>query len=134
STRSVAVGFALVAIAVGGYLVAWHTSAFAVRTIDIRGATPQVRAEVRAALADEAGRSLLSVSGSSIAGRLAPLPDVRSFTYDRAFPNTLRVTVRREVPVLVVRRVPGSDAVLVAASGRVIRHLEHPHLSHLPRV
>ena len=134
STRSVAVGLALVAFAVGGYLVAWHTSAFAVHTIDVRGATPLVRSQVRSALADESGRSLLGVSEASIASRLAPIPEVRSFTYDRAFPNTLVVVVKREVPVLVVRRVPGNDAVLVAASGKVIRELRHPHLSHLPRV
>jgi hypothetical protein len=59
---------------------------------------------------------------------------VRSFTYDRAFPHTLRVVVRREVPVLVVRRVPGADAFLVASSGRVLRMLPHAHLSQLPRL
>jgi cell division septal protein FtsQ len=134
STRSVAVGLALAVVAVGAYLAAWHTSAFAVRTIDVRGATPQIRSEVRLALADEAGTSLLSVSGAAIASHLEPLPEVRSFTYDRAFPNTLRVVVKRESPVLVVRRVPGNDAMLVAASGKVIRELRHPRLSHLPRV
>jgi hypothetical protein len=57
---------------------------------------------------------------------------VRSFRYDRAFPNTLRVVLRPEQPVLVLRT--GADAYLVAATGRVIRTLAHPHLSHLPRL
>ncbi len=66
--------------------------------------------------------------------QVEPIPGVRSFTYDREFPHTLRVIVRREVPVLVVRRVPGREAFLVGASGRVIRTLPHSVLSHLPRL
>ena len=43
----------------------------------------------------------------------ASLSGLRSFTYDRAFPHTLRVVVRPERPVLVLRQ--GGDAYLVAA-------------------
>ena len=134
SRRSLGAGAAILCTAVAGYLVAWHTTAFAVRTVDVRGGSPALRAEVRAALAGEAGRTLLSVGGAELAARLEAIPELRSFTYDRAFPHTLRILVRREMPVLVVRRVPGDDAVLVAASGRVIRTLRHPRLSHLPRL
>jgi cell division septal protein FtsQ len=134
SGRSVALGVLILALAVGGWVAARQTSVFAVRAIDVRGGNAAVRAEVAAALADERGASLLSVDGTSIGRRLAALPDVRSFTFDRAFPHTLRVVVRREVPVLVVRRVPGADAFLVGASGMVIRLLPHPRLSSLPRL
>jgi cell division protein FtsQ len=132
--RSIAVGLVLLALAVGGYAAARETSMFAVTTIDVRGGTPLLRAQVRAALAGELGRSLLKVDGTGVAQQVDALPEVRSFTYDRAFPHTLRVVVRRELPVLVVRRVPGADAFLVAASGRVLRMLPHPHLSSLPRL
>jgi hypothetical protein len=132
SGRSVLVGLAILALGVGGYLAARETSVFAVRTLDVRGATPQVRAQVRAALAAEVGRSLLTIDGNAIARRVSPLPGVLSFEYDRAFPNTLRVVVRAEQPVLVVRQ--RDAAYLVAASGRVIRPLRHPRLSHLPRL
>ena len=134
SLRSIAVGLVLLALAVGGYLAARETSLFAVTTVDVRGGTPLLRAQVRAALAGELGRSLLKVDGSEVAQRVEALPEVRSFTYDRSFPHTLRVVVRRELPVLVVRRVPGADAFLVAASGRVLRMLPHPRLSSLPRL
>jgi cell division protein FtsQ len=134
SRRSAAIAAAVVLGAVGAYAGARFTSVFAVRTVDVRGGTPVVRAEVRAALADIVGRSLMRVDGATVAERLVGIPDVRSFTYDRAFPHTLRVTVRRELPVLVVRRVPGSDALLVAASGKVLRELPHPRLSRLPRL
>jgi cell division septal protein FtsQ len=116
------------------YVGARETSVFAVQTLDVRGGTPVLRAEVRAALADVVGTSLLKVGGATIDSRLAPISGVRSFTYDRSFPHTLRVLVRREMPVLVVRRVPGKQAFLVAASGRVLAELRHPRLSHLPRL
>jgi cell division protein FtsQ len=134
SLRSVAIGLVLLALAVGGYLAARETSLVAVTTVDVRGGTPVLRAQVRAALGEELGRSLLKVDGADVAQRVASLPEVRSFTYDRAFPHTLRVVVQREMPVLVVRRVPGTDAFLVAASGRVMRLLAHPRLSSLPRL
>ena len=134
SGRSVVAGLALLALAIGGYVGARQTSVFAVRTIDVRGGTPGLRAQVRAAIADEEGASLLSVDGSSLGSRIEAIPGVHSFTYDRAFPHTLEDVVAREVPVLVVRLVPGKDAFLVAASGKVIRRLPHSRLSHLPRL
>ena len=134
SVRSIVVGLALLVLAVGAYLGARETSVFAVQTVEVRGGTPALRAEVGAALAGEVGTSLMSVDEGVLSHRLAALPDVRSFTYDRAFPHTLRVVVRPEVPVLVVRRVPGADAFLVAGSGKVIRTMAHPHLSNLPRL
>ncbi|HEY6962760.1 MAG TPA: FtsQ-type POTRA domain-containing protein [Gaiellaceae bacterium] len=128
------VGLALLVLAGVLYAAARTTSVFAVQTLEVRGGTPALRAQVRAALAAERGRSLLAVDGTTIGRRLDALPGVRSFTYDRAFPHTLRVVVRREVPALVVRRVPGSDGFLVAASGKVLRLLAHPHRSTLPRL
>src|SRR5262249_40883353 len=72
------------------------------------------------------------VDSGTINDRLATLPAVRSFSYDRAFPHTLRVVVRAERAVLVVRQ--GDRAFLVAATGRVLRPLPHPRLSRLPRL
>lgn len=132
SGRSILVGLALFALAAGAYAVARQTSVFAVDGLDVRGGTPAVRAEVRAALAGDVGRSLLRVDGDEIARHLAGVPDVASFRYDRRFPHTLRVVVRPERPVLVLRR--GHDAYLVSATGRVLRSLAHPRLSSLPRV
>lgn len=119
-------------LGVGSYLVARDTSLFAVRSIDVRGGTPQMRAEVTAALRGELGESLLRVDGASIGGRLATIPTIRSFRYDRAFPNTLRIVIRPEEPVLVLRQ--SSHAYLVAASGRVLQTMLHPRRSSLPRL
>jgi hypothetical protein len=132
SGRSILVGLALFALAVGGYVGARETSIFAVRTIEISGGDMALQAQVKAALADELGQSLMKIDGTSLDRRISPLPGVRAFRYDRAFPNTLRVVVRPEQPVLVLRS--GNAAYLVAATGRVIRTLAHPHFSHLPRL
>ena len=132
SARSVLVGLALLALGVGGYVAARETSMFAVRELDVRGGTPLLRAQVRKALADEVGQSLLRVDGRSLERRMAPIPGVRSFEYDRAFPNTLRIVVQPEQPVLVLRQ--GAAAFLVSTSGRVIRPLAHRRRSHLPRL
>lgn len=132
SGRSILLGLALFALAVGAYAAARDTSVFAVRSLEIRGGTESIRAEVRAALEPDVGKSLLRLDGGELERRLAPLPDVQSFHYDRAFPHTLRLVIHREHPVLVVVR-SGRDAFLAAASGRVLRPLPHPRLSSLPR-
>jgi hypothetical protein len=132
SGRSILIGLALFALSVGGYVGARETSIFAVHTIEIRGGDKTLQGQVKAALAGEVGESLLKIDGDSLGRRLTPLPGVRAFEYDRAFPNTLRIVLRPEQPVLVLRT--GADAYLVAATGRVIRTLAHPRRSHLPRL
>ncbi len=132
SGRSVAVGIALLALAGGAYAVARETSVFAVSRVEVVGGSPRARAEVRAALASEIGRSLLKVSGGEIDRRIARSSDVMSVSFDRAFPHTLRVVVRSERPVLLLRR--GSESWVVSARGRVLREVKSPHLSSLPRM
>ena len=134
SARSLVIGIALAVLAVGAYFGARNTSVFAVQTLDVRGGNEELRGQVRDALAGELGTSLLRVNTGVVAAAVDPIPGVRSFTIDRAFPHTLRVTVKREAPVLIVRQVPGRAAFLVGASGRVIRMLPHSRLSHLPRL
>lgn len=124
--------FLIVSAAVGLYFAALDTSLFAVRSLDIRGGTPATRAAVEAALKPELGRSLLKVDYGDLEKRLASVSSVQSFHFDRAFPNTLRITLRAERPVLVVRQ--GSTAYLVSATSRVLRELTQPRLSNLPRM
>jgi cell division protein FtsQ len=132
SGRSLAVGFGILAFAGGGYAVARETSVFAVSHLKIVGGSPRAQAEVRAALEGELGRSLLKVNGGEIDRRIATSPDVLSVSFDRKFPNTLRVVVRPERPVLLLRE--GADGWVVSARGRVLRQVKNSHLSSLPRV
>lgn len=130
--RSLLVALALMLGAAGAYFAARNTSVFSVQTIEVRGGTPAVRAQVESALAPERGTSLLRVGGGVLAQRLDGVSGVQSFRYDRRFPHTLEVVIRAERPVLVLRQ--GTAAYLVAADGRVLRTLAHPRLSGLPRL
>jgi len=132
SGGSLLVGLALVVLAVGGYLVARETSIFAVQRIEVTGGSPAVQAQVRTALHDELGKSLLAVDGTALTRRLDSIAAVHAFGYDRSFPHTLHILLRLERPVLVVRQ--GRNAFLVSATGRVLRTLPHPRLSALPRL
>lgn len=100
------------------YLGARETPVFAVRTIEISGGTPAVRQAVRATALPVAGESLVGLDGGALVRRLEALPAVRSVSYDRAFPSTLRILIRPERPVAVVDA--GSSRWIVSERGRII--------------
>jgi cell division protein FtsQ len=132
SGRSLLIGFAIVLGAAGLYALARTTPIFALRRIEVEGAPPAVAARVKAALEPVDGTSLLALNGAEIERRLASLTVVASASYDRDFPHTLRVSVKPEYPVALLRH--GPDAWVVAASGRVIAAAEPHTVSGLPRV
>jgi hypothetical protein len=132
SGRSLLVGFGLIGLVVGSYLAARETSMFAVRRIEVTGARPLVVQRVTRALAPLAGRSLLTIDGSVLAGRLGALPDVKVVFYDRAFPHTVRVVVSAERPIAVLRRK--TESWLVSERGRILRRLGTRPRSTLPRI
>lgn len=132
SGRSLAVGLGIVAVALGAYAIARETSIFALDRISVHGGSAQVDAEVRQALAPLRGTSLVGLNGGAVIQRVEALPTVVSATYDRAFPNTLRVTIVSERPVAVLRR--SAHAWLVSSRGRVIAPLSpraDPALPHI---
>jgi cell division septal protein FtsQ len=123
---------ACAAAAVGAYAVARASPLFALTRVEIRGAPAPLAGEIQRALQPLQGESLLAFSGGQADGRLASIPEVASASYDRAFPHTLRVTVKAEHAVAVLRQ--GSAAWVAASSGRVLAPLA-PHVrSRLPRV
>ncbi len=127
SGRSLLAAFGLVAVALASYLVARETAVFAVRSVEVDGAPPAVARQVRHALRDELGASLVRVDLDRARERVARLPTVAAVAFDRAFPHTLRVRVVPERPVAVLRQ--GASAWLVSARGRVMAAL--PRRSHL---
>ena len=132
SGPSLLAGFVLVALAVASYGVARETPLFAIRDIEVRGGPPDVRARVRRALEPLAGESLVGLRAQDLDRRIASLPDVVGVTHDRAFPHTLRVYVRAERPLLVLRR--GSESWLVSARARVVRTIPKGARPGLPRI
>ena len=132
SGRTLAIAVGGIALIGGLYAAALETSVFSVHKIVIVGGTPRVQEELRQALAPELGRSMLRIGSSQIDQRVAAIPDLVGVTYDRQFPNTLRVRVNAERAVLLVRR--GADTWLVSARARVMQQLRTPRRSSLPRL
>ncbi len=132
SGGSLLVGLALLALAAGAYVAARQTSTFAVARIEIAGASPDVRTEVRRALAPLLGTSLLALDGGSLERRVESLPSVVSVGYDRAFPHTLRLTVVPETPVAVLHR--GAETWLLSGRGRVVERIPPRTYPALPRI
>jgi len=132
SRRSLLAGAGVAAIAASGYAIARETSLFAINRVDVSGGSAAVDAQVARALAPLVGKSLVGLSGAEVLQRTGALPTVVSATYDRAFPNTLRVTIVPEHPVAVLR--DGAAAWIVSARGRVIRPVAAQGALTLPRI
>jgi cell division protein FtsQ len=132
SLKSIAVGVAILGLAAGAYAAALETSIFAVRTIQVSGGSPRVQAEVRRALRPELGKSLLRVDTGAVRRTMAAIPEVISVRLDRAFPHTLRIRIKPEHAVLLLRRA--TDSWTVSARGRVMRAIRNPLRSSLPRL
>jgi cell division protein FtsQ len=122
----------LVAAAVGAYVAARDTGVFALSRIEVTGASPAVAKQVRAALGPYVGRSLMRFDSGQAQRRLASLAEVADSHFDRAFPHTLKVRVRQERAVAILRR--GADAWLVSSSARVLGRLARKPFPRLPRI
>ena len=132
SGRSLVVGLLLLLTGLGLYAAARSTSAFAVDRIAVQGASPEVAADVRKALAPALGESLLGLDLSELTRRAEQVPMVAAASFDRGFPHTLEIAVVPEVPVAVLRQ--GSSSWLAAAGGRVVAELDKGERPGLPRV
>lgn len=132
SGRSILVGIALLALAGGAYVTARQTSTFAVAHIEIAGAPPDVRQQVRRELAPLLGTSLLALDGASLRRRIESVPSVVSVGYDRSFPHTLRLTIVPETPVAVLHR--GAETWLLSGRGRVVTRIAPRTYPVLPRI
>jgi cell division protein FtsQ len=130
--RSILVALALAILGLSAYFIARESSLFAVDRIEIEGAPPDISAVIRAAVHRFEGESLVSLDGAALDRTLAQLPVVASARYDRDFPHTLRIFVRPEHAVAVMRR--GPESWLVSARGRVMESLEPRTNLDLPRV
>ena len=132
SGRSILFALALLVGASTAYVVARETSVFAVRTVEVSGASPAVALQVQSALRDDLGTSLLRIDLGRARMALTSMPTVLAVSFDRAFPHTLRVVVVPERPVAVIRQ--GASSWLVSAHGRVMAGLAHGARAALPRI
>jgi hypothetical protein len=132
SGRSLVTGLVLAALCALAYVGARETSVFAVRTVVVTGAPAPLAAKVRRALLPLDGTSLVALHQRDVESLATALPRVESVTYDRAFPHTLRVSVRPERPLAVLRSGPSSW--LISRTGRVVARLPRHALPSLPRI
>jgi len=132
SGRSVLVAFSMLAAGVAAYGVARETPLFAIRRVEVVGAPAPVRARVSRALRPLDGETLVGFRRAQVDRLIASLPDVVGASYDRAFPHTLRVVVRAETPLVVLRR--GGQSWLVSTRGRIVRPLPRGARPALPRL
>ena len=95
------------------YVLARQTPLFAVDRIEVAGAPPAGRRrgarDARAVPGDEPRRAS---TPAALARRLAGVSEVAGARFDRAFPHTLKVSVRAERPVAVLRAGRGRVARL----------------------
>lgn len=130
--RAVLIGFGIVAALGLLYLGARETPVFSLQTVEIQGAPPNVYRAVLRSLEETRGASLVALDGDAVVRRLEALPSVRSVSYDRAFPHTLRLVVVPERPVAVVNQA--SSLWVVSERGRVIGRTSAAEAPELPRV
>jgi hypothetical protein len=132
SSRSLALGVILAALAACAYVGARETSVFAIHSIRVEGVPPALGRRVETALQPLTGESLLKLKPDDVTRLATALPDVATVTYDRAFPNTLSVRVEAEQPLAVLRRA--SDSWLVSRHGRVMKKVARGTFAALPRI
>jgi cell division protein FtsQ len=130
--RSAVLAACLALLCCIAYVVARQTSVFDLRTVDVSGAPAEVASRVEQALGRLDGRSLVSLDPAEAERIVERLPFVVAATADRDFPNRLRVDVRVERPVAVVRH--RDSAWVVSARSRVLEPAERGSLPGLPRV
>ncbi len=126
------IGLALAALAALAYFGARETSVFAIRRIEVVGTSPMLARQVRAALQPLDGESLLKLHAGEVSRLATALPQIESASYDRSFPNTLRVRVEAEQPLAILRR--GNEWWLVSRRGRVMARLTPRRSAALPRI
>jgi cell division protein FtsQ len=132
SLSSALAALGILVAGLGLYVGARETSVFAIDRIEVDGVPPGTAARVRSALAPLSGSSLVAFDSTDGDRRLAALAIVASATYDRKFPHTLRVSVKQERAIGLLRR--GRDTWVVSDSARVLRKVRTQPLPRLPRI
>jgi cell division protein FtsQ len=102
--RIVIVISAIVVLAVFLTWLVAFSSAFGVRTIDVRGTNVLSAADVRAAADIKNGTPLVRIDTTAITKRVEKLAEVESAQVSTSFPSTVVITIDERVPVGYVLR------------------------------
>jgi cell division septal protein FtsQ len=132
SARTLALAGGVVTLLLLAYLAARETAVFAVHTVEVSGAPSAVETDVRRALRDVDGRSLVVLDPGDVEARLEKIPYVRFAYVDRSFPHDLLVRIVAERPLALLRS--GDKGWIVSAGGRVLGAVEPRAHQELPRI
>lgn len=103
---------------------------FAIRRIEIEGASPAVRGEIMAGLTDAMGASSLALDAAAVRRRVESLGWVASARVSLEAPEALRVVVRERVAA-AVWRIEGEPWLIDAVGARIepaFSRADHPDL------
>lgn len=114
------------------FVVARQTGIFALRGLEITGATERIDRQVESVLQPFMGKSLVGLDTGAVVERLRTIPAVVSASVERDFPHTLAVHVSLDRGVAVIRQ--GADAWLVSSRGRVLASIDPRSQALLPRI
>jgi cell division protein FtsQ len=106
---------------------------FAIRRIEVAGASPAVEAEIRAALIDVDGASSLALDAAALRRRIERLGWVESAAVSLEAPEVLRLSVVERVPT-AVWRVDGEPWLIDAEGARIAALFRRDEFPHLPLV
>jgi cell division protein FtsQ len=132
SRRALTIAAAVVAAVALAYVAARTTPLFAVERVEVRGAPPNVAAQIESAVARVLGTSLVALDGDDLIRRVESLPIVVSADYDRGFPHTLTIFVQAERPVAVVGQ--RGTRWVVSERGRVMASTDAGDSPGYPRI
>ena len=130
--RLVGVAVLTSALALLAYGIVDWTGTFAVKNVQVTGASSDVSRAVESALASLVGENLASLSTQDVLTLSKQVPQVLAIDIDRDFPSTLNVRVVLHKPVAVVRS--GSSAWIVSWRGQVLETIKANAARDLPRV
>lgn len=102
----------LVALLVAAVLVAIFLPALQLREVSVSGLGYVHEDEVRTALDQDLGDSVLLLPTSDIAERVEAVPGVASAEVDRSWPDGVTVTITEAEPVAVLTTTDGTSAVI----------------------
>jgi cell division protein FtsQ len=112
----------VVGVLVGTWLV-YFSSAVAVRGVQVTGNSSIAAARIERLAQAPVGRPLARVDLAAIQARVEALPAVGSAEVSRSWPHTIKIAITERVPVAVVDRGAGLQAI--DASGVLFGHYAH---------
>lgn len=114
--RAVGIAALVLAVVIGAGWLVGFSSVFTVTQVTVTGNSLVGADTIKSVAAVPMGTALVFTDPNPIAGRIADLPEVRTVTVSRAWPNSIRIEVKERTAVYAIRTSAG-DYWLVDEAG-----------------